>query len=83
MRVLVLLVLAIAIALLLPFPGPHVDRYLPIGAVLFRRDALGADAGFFVLTGIMLAVYTGIAFGVLWWLTRLLMDHRRPGGGRA
>lgn len=68
MRIVVLLVIAFAIALLLPFPGPHVDRYVPIAAVLFRRDALGADAGFFVLIAIVLAVYTAVAFTLLYWL---------------
>ena len=70
MRIVVLLIVAFAIALLLPFPGPHVDRYVPIAAVLFRRDTLGADAGFFVLMGVVLAVYTAVVFGVLLWLTR-------------
>lgn len=74
MRILARLLIAFAIALLLPFPGPHVDRYLPIAAVLFRRDALGADAGFFVLTGVVIAIYTAILFGVL-----LLVGRVRAG----
>lgn len=71
MRILVRLLIAFAIALLLPFPGPHVDRYLPIAAVLFRRDALSADAGFFVLTGVVIAIYTAIVFGVLLLVSRV------------
>jgi hypothetical protein len=70
MRILARLAAALAIALLLPFPGPHVDRYVPIAAVLFRRDALQADAGFFVLTAILLAVYAGVVFALLLWITR-------------
>ncbi|HEX6100663.1 MAG TPA: hypothetical protein VF432_30380 [Thermoanaerobaculia bacterium] len=72
MRILVRLLIAFAIALLLPFPGPHIDRYLPIAAVLFRRDAASADTGFFVLTGVVLAVYTAIVFG----LSLLLLRRR-------
>ncbi len=65
MKIFARLAIAFVIALLLPFPGPHVDRYVPIAGVLFRRDALQADAGFFVLVGVVIAVYTAITFGVL------------------
>lgn len=64
------LLIAFAITLLLPLPGPHVDRYLLIAAVLFRRDALSADAGFFVLTGVVIAIYTAILFGLSLLVTR-------------
>lgn len=77
MKILVRLLIAFAIALLLPFPGPHVDRYLPIAAVLFRRDAAGADAGFFVLTGIMIAIYTAILFGLSLLVARLGVRRQR------
>lgn len=72
MRVLILLVLALAIALLLPFPGPHIDSYIPIAFVLFRRDALDADIGFFVMIAVLLTVYTAVVFGLL-----LLVARRR------
>ncbi|HEV7241911.1 MAG TPA: hypothetical protein VGQ36_21955, partial [Thermoanaerobaculia bacterium] len=72
MRILVRLVIALAIALLLPFPGPHVDRYVSIASVLFRRDALQADVGFFVLAVAAIAVYTGVVFGLL------LLVRKRP-----
>ena len=65
MRLLIRLVLAVGIALLLPFPGPHLDGYLPIGAVLFRRDAFDADAGFFVMAGVLITVYTAVVFALL------------------
>lgn len=65
MRPLPRLALAFVLALLLPFPGPHSDRYTPIAAVLFRRDALSAPLGFFVLTAIVIAVYTAVVFGLL------------------
>ncbi|HET8798597.1 MAG TPA: hypothetical protein VFO89_12975 [Thermoanaerobaculia bacterium] len=68
----ILLAVALAIALVLPFPGPHIDSYIPIAAILFRRDALDADPGFFILIGVLLAVYTAVAFAVL-----LLVARRR------
>lgn len=73
MRILARLAIALGIALLLPFPGPHVDSYVPIAAVLFRRDALDADAGFFVLAAALIAVYTAVVFGLL------LLVRRRTG----
>jgi len=72
MKILARLAIAFVIALLLPFPGPHVDRYVPIASVLFRRDALQADAGFFVVIAAVIAVYTGVVFGLL-----LLVRKRR------
>jgi len=72
MKILARLGTAFAIALVLPFPGPHVDRYVPIVAVLFRGDALDADAGFFVLTGALIAFYTAVLFGL-----SLLFRRRR------
>jgi len=72
MRILTRLAIAFAIALLLPFPGPHIDRYLPIASVLFRRDLLEADAGFYIVAAAVIAVYTGVVFGLL-----LLVRKRR------
>ena len=72
MKLLLRLVVALGMALLLPFPGPHIDRYVRVAAVLFRRDALDADAGFFVLTGVLLAVYTLVLFAL-----SLLLFRRR------
>jgi len=45
------LVLSVVAALLLPFPGPHVDGWLPMGAVLLNEDARNAPAAFFALAG--------------------------------
>jgi hypothetical protein len=75
MKIVARLVAALAFALLLPFPGPHVDRYTPVASVLFRRDALDADAGFFVLIGVVIAIYTAIVFGGL-SLLRLALNRR-------
>src|SRR5688572_7389116 len=79
MRILVRLAIALGIALLLPFPGPHVDRYVPIASVLFRRDALEADAAFFVLAGVVIAVYTGVVSLLLLLIRR--RSARRPLAG--
>jgi hypothetical protein len=65
MKILARLLIAIAIAFLLPFPGPHIDRYVPVASVLFRRDAFEADAGFFVVAATVIVVYTGVVFGLL------------------
>ena len=65
MRPLPRLAAAFVIALLLPFPGPHSDAYTPIAAALFRRDALEADWGFWLLAGVVVAVYTAVVFGVM------------------
>ncbi|HEX7149921.1 MAG TPA: hypothetical protein VF618_00425 [Thermoanaerobaculia bacterium] len=73
MRSLPRLLLAFVLALLLPFPGAHIDRYNPVGALLLQRGALDAPGGFFVIVGILLAVYTAIMFGVL----TLVMRRRR------
>jgi len=59
------LVLSVVAALLLPFPGPHVDGWLPMGAVLLNEDARNAPAAFFALAGGLMTAYTGLAFGVL------------------
>lgn len=58
------LALSMVGALLLPFPGPHVDGWIPMGAVL-NEDARNAPLAFFVLAGALLATYTGLVFGAL------------------
>ncbi|HEY0371386.1 MAG TPA: hypothetical protein VGD79_05265 [Thermoanaerobaculia bacterium] len=77
MRIVARFGIAFAIALLLPFSGPHVDRYVPIAGVLFRRDAASADAGFFALTAIVIAIYTAIIFGLLVLIARVRAPRRR------
>ena len=69
------LLLAAIIGLLLPFPGPHVDRYLPLGAVLLK--GIGeAPASFFLLAGAILSVYIGVAYGVIVLVTFFLRKRR-------
>jgi hypothetical protein len=59
------LAMSMVAALLLPFPGPHVDGWIPMGAVLLNEDARNAPLAFFVLAGGLLAAYTGLVFGAL------------------
>ena len=73
---------ALVVALLLPFPGPHADRYTPVAQVVFRRDALGADPGFWVLAAILIAVYTAVVFGLLTLILALNRRARRNRGQR-
>lgn len=59
------LALSVVAGLLLPFPGPHVDGWIPMGAVLLNEDARNAPLAFFVLAGAVLAAYTALVFGAL------------------
>lgn len=71
------LLLAALIALLLPFPGPHVDSYLPLAAVLW--SGIGdAPAGFFLLAGVILSVYIGAVYGLI-VLVMFLVGRRNSG----
>ena len=56
--------LAALIGLALPFPGPHVDRYLPLAAVLWK--GIGeAPASFFLLAGGILSVYIAVVYALI------------------
>ncbi|MFC5302845.1 hypothetical protein [Azospira restricta] len=73
--------LAIVATLLTPWIGPHVDRYVPVGWVLLRAGAEGADRGFWGIAAIglggvflaWLALFSGLAA----WLARRRRDHGR------
>ena len=65
MRPLDRLAVSAVAALLLPFPGPHIDCWLPMGAVLMNEQARSAPPQFFVLASVILVVYIGVAFAVL------------------
>ena len=72
------LLLAAIIGLLLPFPGPHLDRYLPLAAVLLK--GIGeAPASFFLLAAVILSVYIGAVYGVIVLVTYFL---RKKDSGR-
>ena len=67
--------LAVLIGLALPFPGPHVDRYLPLAAVLWKGIG-DAPAAFFLLAGGILVFYIAVTYALIALLTFLL---RKPG----
>jgi len=72
------LLLAAIIGLLLPFPGPHLDRYLPLGAVLLK--GIGeAPASFFLLAGVILIVYIAVVYALIGLVMFFL---RKRGSGR-
>lgn len=71
------LAVSVVIALLLPFPGPHIDSWLPVGAVLMNEEVRSAPREFFVLAGVILLVYIGVAFAVLSLLQWALRSFRR------
>lgn len=52
--------LAIVAAVLTPWMGPHVDQYVPVGWVLVRGGAEGADRRFWVVAA---AVMGGVFLG--------------------
>lgn len=67
---------SLAIALLLPFPGPHVDRYVPVARVLARRELLEADRAFFLLLFAIVGTYFAAAFAVLAIAARIVRRRR-------
>jgi len=71
------LAVSVIIAVLLPFPGPHIDSWLPVGAVLMNEEARSAPREFFVLAGVILVVYIGLAFAVLSLLQYAIRWFRR------
>ena len=73
------LLLAVLIGLLLPFPGPHVDRYLPLVAVLWS-GIQDAPASFFLLAGVLLSVYIAVVYGLIVLVTFFL--RKRSSGRR-
>ncbi len=58
------LLIAFVIAWLLPFPGVHIDRYIPLFWVSVRGFG-DAEAAFYLLVAVLLAVYTVVGFAVL------------------
>jgi hypothetical protein len=71
------LAVSAVIALLLPFPGPHIDSWLPVGAVLMSEEVRSAPREFFIFVGVILLVYTGLAFAVLSLFRYALRSFRR------
>lgn len=64
---------ALLLGLLTPWPGPHVDRYLPLAAVAFSAFDQGADAGFWLFCLALWIAGAAVWFGLAtaaWWLWR-------------
>ena len=70
--------ISLLIALLLPMPGPHIDSYIPLIAVMLHAPS-EADAAFWVPFAILVVIYTAVAFGLLTLFHWLL---RRSGASR-
>lgn len=67
---------AVVLALLGPFPGPHVNRYLPLAAVVFGGVSEGAGPVFFALAAAIASVYALAAFGILLAAEKLVTRRR-------
>lgn len=64
--------LAVVAAVLTPWMGPHVDHYVPLGWVLVRGGAEGADRGFWVVAAGVVGVVFLAWFVLFRWLAARL-----------
>ena len=71
-------VISVIVALLLPFPGPHIDGWLPMGAVILGGGAGSAPPAFFAIAAVVVIAYAGLVFAALSAL-RYLSGFRRSG----
>ena len=68
-----------------PWMGPHIDRYIPIGRVLFRGGMEGAGSGFWTIAGVTLCLTYGVwlvLLGAIWSLIQHLKMVRQTRSGR-
>lgn len=69
---------AVAATFLTPWIGPHVDRFVPIGQVLFHAGAENTDRAFWVIAAVALGViylaWLGLFSGLAAWLARRRRD---------
>lgn len=68
--------LAAVASLLTPWPGPHIDRYLPVGWLLLQATDESADAGFWLLAAAVLAIAYAVWLLLLSALAACLSRHR-------
>jgi hypothetical protein len=68
--------ISVLVALLLPFPGPHIDGWLPMGAVIAGGGAATAPPPFFAIAAVVVIAYAGLVFAALSAL-RYLSGSRR------
>lgn len=73
--------LALVAALATPWIGPHIDRYVPVGWLLFQAGAESADAGFWVIAGALLALGYAVGFLLLSGIAAGLSRRRRRQDG--
>jgi hypothetical protein len=57
--------ISVIVALLLPFPGPHLDGWLPMAAVILGDGARSAPRAFFVVAAIVVMAYAALVFAAL------------------
>ena len=72
--------LALVAALWTPWIGPHIDRFVPLGWVLFRAAAEETDLGFWVTAGVLLSIAYVLWLVLLTGLTAWFVQRGRNRG---
>lgn len=70
--------LAIVATLLTPWIGPHIDRYVPVGWVLFQAGIEDTDSGFWLIAvetlGVIYLAWLVLVSGLAAWIARCRRD---------